>query len=65
LSRFLQKGKKRAKNKTSPSYPLAAMLETVCYGPCNFESNIQEKDAPSKVVQRERKKEIGDCGFSR
>ena len=34
----------------SPSYPLYAMLEPVGFGLCNFESNIQEKDAPTRAV---------------
>jgi len=34
------------------------MLEPVGFGPCNFESNIQEKETASEVVQYFRKKEI-------
>jgi len=50
LSRFLQKGKKRAKSKTSPSYPLWSILERAGFGSCNLESNIQEKDASTWVL---------------
>jgi len=35
-----------------PSYPLGGMLEPVSFGSCNCESNIQEKETTSEVVQR-------------
>jgi hypothetical protein len=38
-----------------PSYPLGGMLEPVGFGPCKFESNIQEKETASEVVQRSRR----------
>jgi len=38
LSRFLQKGKKRAKSKTSPSYPLVATLKRTYLVSCNSKS---------------------------
>jgi len=34
-----------------PSYPLAAMLERVGFGPCDFEFYIKEKETASEVVQ--------------
>jgi len=35
-----------------PSYPLGLILERTHFGSYNYESNIQEKDASSRVVQR-------------
>jgi hypothetical protein len=34
-----------------PSYPLGPILERTYTGRCDFESNIQEKDAPSRVLR--------------
>jgi hypothetical protein len=33
-----------------PSYPLAHIVEPAYFGPCNFESNIQEKDGCYLIV---------------
>jgi hypothetical protein len=41
------------------SSKLAAMFERVGFGPCNFESNIQDKETASEDVQSSRKKVKG------
>jgi len=48
----LQKGKKRAKNKTSPSYPLWSILERTYFGSCNLESNIQEEETSKRKTRQ-------------
>ncbi len=34
-----------------PSYPLYLILERTYFGPCNFESNIQEEETASEVMR--------------
>jgi len=37
--------------RTRSGYPLGGMLEPVGLGSCNFETNIQEEETASEVVQ--------------
>ena len=34
-----------------PSYPLVAIVETVYFGPCDFESNIQEEETSKRKTR--------------